>query len=346
MNPAKILFLSTLIGGTLISVSSTSWFGVWMGLEVNLLSFIPLMSNGSDLRSTEASLKYFLAQTLGSVVLILGAIYLLYSFSLTTSLLYSTQAACMINSSILLKLGAAPFHFWLPSVAESLSWANNIILMTWQKLAPLAILSYTNINSMPLINMSIILSALIGGWGGLNQTMLRKLMAFSSINHLAWIMSSMLISESLWLFYYTTYVIMSLAVVVYFMNTEISHINQIYDSIELNKTSQNMITVNFLSLGGLPPFLGFMPKWLTIQALMLTSHYVITYIMIMSTLITLFYYIRMIHLGLTILNSTKMWFTHLHQKKSAPKFTITFLSITSALGLPFFPGPHFPFYKN
>nr|YP_009945226.1 NADH dehydrogenase subunit 2 [Pedetontus zhejiangensis]QOE17733.1 NADH dehydrogenase subunit 2 [Pedetontus zhejiangensis] len=306
-NPKKFLFMSTLIGSTLMSVSSASWFGAWMGLEINLLSFIPLMSNGMNQRSTEASLKYFLTQALGSTVLLLSVIYLFYSLSAMNFFLTNTSAILLINMSLLLKVGAAPFHFWFPLVMEGLNWMNSIILMTWQKFAPLILLSYNLNKNINLMTISIMLSALLGGLGGLNQTMLRKIMAFSSINHLSWILAAMLISENTWLMYYFVYILLSTAVMMYFMLNNMFHLNQIHGMINTNKINNLMFKMNLLSLGGLPPFLGFFTKWIVIQELLVKGSLMMLFIMIMSTLITLFYYLRVIYLKLSMFYFMEMW---------------------------------------
>nr|AII41670.1 NADH dehydrogenase subunit 2 [Pedetontinus luanchuanensis] len=335
VNPVKMLFLMTLFGSILISVSSTSWFGAWMGLEINLLSFIPLMSNGTNQRSTEASLKYFLTQTLGSIVLVLGTIYLYYSLKYMNSMFYSSSSLMMINSSLLLKMAAAPFHFWFPMVMEGLTWMNALILMTWQKLGPLMLLFYNLTMSMHLIMLTIILSSLVGGIGGLNQTMLRKIMAFSSINHLSWMMASMMVSEILWLFYFILYITMSSAVVLFFSYNNVFHINQVYSTVNMNSINKLFFSINLLSLGGLPPFTGFLPKWIVIQNLMQSSPLMI-FIMIMSTLMTLFYYIRIIFLTLTMSSLTELWYSSDNLTKNWNFKIMIYVSLSSILGLPSF----------
>jgi NADH-ubiquinone oxidoreductase chain 2 len=109
-NPTKILLSITLIGGILVSISSNSWFGAWIGLEINLISFIPLMSSQENIFTTEASLKYFIIQALASsVLLFLVAIEALISQAplLAGGNIYEY----VIMSPLLLKMGAAPIHW-------------------------------------------------------------------------------------------------------------------------------------------------------------------------------------------------------------------------------------------
>nr|QNE85583.1 NADH dehydrogenase subunit 2 [Pegomya bicolor] len=285
-NSSKIVFFNILMMGTMISISANSWLGIWMGLEINLLAFIPLMSN-NKLMSTEASLKYFLTQTLASSILLFGVIL----FLLNSSSNYNYFMEMMIFSSLIMKMGSAPFHFWFPNVMEGLSWLNALILMTWQKIAPMMLISY--IIFKPLIIMSIILSSLIGALGGLNQTSLRKLMAYSSINHLGWMLAAMYNNNLLWMIYFTFYTFLTFSMIFLFNMFKISHINQLFSLFFNSKTMKFLLMFNLLSLGGLPPFLGFFPKWIVIQSLTINNQLFLLIFMVMMTLITLYFYLRL-----------------------------------------------------
>nr|YP_010439617.1 NADH dehydrogenase subunit 2 [Lacera procellosa]UTC33509.1 NADH dehydrogenase subunit 2 [Lacera procellosa] len=301
-NSSKMFFFFILIFSTLISISSNSWFGCWIGLEINLLSFIPLISNSNNLLATEASLKYFLTQSIASINFlfsILMKMMLLKNFEMNFFL------SIMINSSMLMKMGASPFHFWFPNIVEGLSWFNNFILMTWQKITPMIILSYYfNKN---FILMIIMLNAIIGALGGLNQTSLRKIMAFSSINNLSWMLSSIMISENLWMFYLFMYSFMISIMCFIFFFFNMFYINQLFIN-NMNSLIKINLLINFLSLGGLPPFIGFFPKWIIINFLIMNQMYFLTFILIMMSLILLFFYIRIIY-STFMFNYMKMkWF--------------------------------------
>nr|YP_009560396.1 NADH dehydrogenase subunit 2 [Peckia australis]QAB06070.1 NADH dehydrogenase subunit 2 [Peckia australis] len=286
-NSSKIVFFSILMMGTLISISANSWLGAWMGLEINLLSFIPLMSD-NKLMSTEASLKYFLTQALASSVFLFATILFLLNSNKINSNFFMEM---MIFSSLLLKSGSAPFHFWFPNVMEGLSWLNTLILMTWQKIAPLMLISY--IIFKPLIITSIILSSLIGALGGLNQTSLRKLMAYSSINHLGWMLAAMYNSNLLWMTYFMFYTFLTFTMIFMFNMFKTSHVNQLFTLAFHSKTMKFFLFFNLLSLGGLPPFLGFLPKWMVIQSLTENSQLFLLTFMVLMTLITLYFYLRL-----------------------------------------------------
>nr|YP_010518884.1 NADH dehydrogenase subunit 2 [Culex restuans]UXO95449.1 NADH dehydrogenase subunit 2 [Culex restuans] len=320
------IFLIMLIFGSLITISANSWLGAWMGLEINLLSFIPLMNEGKkNLMTSESSLKYFLTQAFASSILLFAIILMMMSFNLNW--INNNFYELLILSTLLLKNGAAPFHFWFPGVMEGLSWINGLILMTWQKIAPLMLISY-NINYNFFL-IAIILSMIIGALGGLNQTSLRKLMAFSSINHLGWMLMAMMNNELLWLIYFVFYFFLSMSIVLLFNNLKLFHFNQIFNFSMMNPVIKFFLFLNLLSLGGLPPFLGFLPKWLVIQNLVETHQLFLLFISVCLTLITLYYYLRMSY-SIYMLNFNKnswMLTDNFNNKNMTFILTMNFFSI-------------------
>lgn len=331
-NPTKFLFLLTLIGGTLISTSANSWFGAWIGLEINLLSFIPLITNSKNLFSTEASLKYFLVQALASATLLLTVILgsLMLSPSLSTSS-SSTIINTLISRSLLLKIGAAPFHFWFPGVIEGLNWINGLILLTWQKIAPLILISYTfTLNTF--FSFIIITSVLIGSLGGLNQTSIRKILAYSSINHLGWLLAAIAAGERIWGLYFLVYTFLSFAIIFIVNTFKIIHINQIFSLNYINPINKFAFFVTLLSLGGLPPFLGFIPKWIVIQNIVTIGNIFLITLMVVTTLITLFYYVRTSFGAFILTYRETLWNTPSLISSSLHSASLL-LSICSTLGL-------------
>nr|YP_010616636.1 NADH dehydrogenase subunit 2 [Ampittia subvittatus]WAW79823.1 NADH dehydrogenase subunit 2 [Ampittia subvittatus] len=326
-NSNKMFFLFILIFSTLISISANSWMGCWIGLEINLLSFIPLIINSNNLLSSEASLKYFLTQAIASINFlfsILLKLILLKNFEMNFFL------SMLINSSMMMKMGSAPFHFWFPNIIEGMSWLNCFILMTWQKITPMILLSYyMNKNFLILI---ILLNSIIGAIGGINQSSLRKLLAFSSINNLSWMISSIMISENLWMLYFFFYSFFISIMCFFFYMLNIYFINQLF-IININFSMKFLIFINFLSLGGLPPFLGFFPKWIIINFMLNMKFYIIILIMIMMSLITLFFYIRIIY-SCILFNYLKLKWLKIYIKNKY-LFLIYFNSLISILGMIF-----------
>nr|YP_009110198.1 NADH dehydrogenase subunit 2 [Dendrolimus spectabilis]AIW64943.1 NADH dehydrogenase subunit 2 [Dendrolimus spectabilis]ANY59885.1 NADH dehydrogenase subunit 2 [Dendrolimus spectabilis] len=324
-NSNKMFFMFILIFSTFISISSNSWFGCWIGLEINLLSFIPLISNSNNLLMSEASLKYFLTQSIASINFlfsILMKMILLKNFDLNNFL------SIMINSSLLMKMGSAPFHFWFPNIVEGLSWFNNFILMSWQKITPMILLSYYMNNNFLLIMMMA--NIMIGAIGGLNQTSLRKLMTYSSINNLGWMIFAIMISENLWIFYFTTYSFLISIMIFMFYNLNMFFINQLFINNMKSMIKINLF-INFLSLGGLPPFIGFLPKWIIINFLINNKMFLLSFIFIMMSLIMLFFYIRIIYSSL-MFNYIKMKWFKTYFKNNFLLFT-NFMSFISISGI-------------
>nr|AYR05148.1 NADH dehydrogenase subunit 2 [Macratriinae sp. 2 ACP-2013] len=285
----KLLFFNFMVLGTLIAVSSYSWLSMWMGLEINLLSVIPLFSSTKNLLTAESSLKYFITQALASMTLLFSVIMMLLMNEFIMPQVNSFLLM-LLNSALLTKLGAAPFHFWFPEVMEGLNWTNSLILLTWQKIAPM-ILIMNNSPSMKFLSMIIFMSLIVSTISSFNQTSLRKIMAFSSINHIAWMIMAMN-SFSVWSLYFLVYTIISLNIVSIFMYTKSSHIAQLAISMNSTKMFKTIVMMNFLSLGGLPPFLGFLPKWFVINWAIDSNQFLMTFILIIFTLIMLFIYIK------------------------------------------------------
>nr|QRV62894.1 NADH dehydrogenase subunit 2 [Hydroporus sp. NHM-IR526] len=327
----KLIFSSMLFMGTLITISSYSWLGVWMGLEINLLSFIPLINMKNNKFSSESSIKYFLIQALASSILLFSIIMFISKSKMINEMYFFNKTLMMcMNSAILLKLGAAPFHFWFPEVIEGLNWINSLILMTWQKIAPMMILSYT-MKLNYFIYIIIIMSTFIGSIGGLNQISLRKMLAFSSINHIGWMISSLIINEIMWIIYFMIYSIISISIILMLNKFNIFLLNQLFLMMNNLYYIKYFMLMNLLSLGGLPPFLGFLPKWIIIQNLSL-NNFLLTLFMIMMTLITLFFYLRISYSSMMI-NNTELNFLMIMNKNNYNNMMINLFTFISINGM-------------
>nr|YP_010032835.1 NADH dehydrogenase subunit 2 [Parastratiosphecomyia szechuanensis]QOW38320.1 NADH dehydrogenase subunit 2 [Parastratiosphecomyia szechuanensis] len=331
-NSSKMLFLSSLILGTMITVSSSSWISTWMGLEINMLSFIPLISNSNNLMSAETALKYFLTQAMASSIFFIAIIIYTIKNNINYSILTSMNPSLyLIIISLMIKMGIAPFHFWFPSIMEGINWINSIILMIWQKIAPLILMSY--IFNMKFMLYFIITSALVGALGGLNQTSLRKLMAFSSINHMSWMLMAMQESNKMLVIYFLFYTFLSSSVIFLFYNFKLYYMNQLFNMFSQSNKLKFSFFINLLSMGGLPPFIGFLPKWMIIQNLLLTNQITMTFLLIVSSLITLFFYLRICYSTFMIGTSETNWsyFFQINKKTMNIMVLLSFMSITGMM---------------
>nr|URX53772.1 NADH dehydrogenase subunit 2 [Cryptotermes havilandi] len=302
-NPTKILLSTTLIGGILISISSNSWLGAWMGLEINLMSFIPLMSSQENIFTTEASLKYFIIQALASSVLL---------FLVVMEVLINQNPMVgkeiheyVIMTPLLMKMGAAPMHWWFPSVMEGLSWENCLLMMTVQKAAPMMLTSYL-MKIDYLILAVVMMSVMVGSAGGMNQTSLRKILTYSSINHTGWMLMALAGGSNLWMMYFTMYSLLTAAVTMTTKMYNISFINQTM-SMSGKTATKFVLFTNLLSLGGLPPFIGFLPKWAVIQTMITNNLSSMMTMMVITSLATLYYYLRMCYSSFITLHSEVKW---------------------------------------
>nr|YP_010579404.1 NADH dehydrogenase subunit 2 [Geomys pinetis]UFK29029.1 NADH dehydrogenase subunit 2 [Geomys pinetis]UFK29146.1 NADH dehydrogenase subunit 2 [Geomys pinetis] len=298
MNPMPLMLISTtLMMGTLITLTSSNWILMWMGLELNMLAMVPLMTMNKTNRSTEAATKYFLTQSTASMLLLLAVINDLNitgQWNLMEPKDDITQFLLMI--SMAMKLGLAPFHLWVPEVTQGVPMALGLILLTWQKLAPMAILyqmaPYLNVNIM--ITMSL-MSVLLGGWGGLNQTQLRKIMAYSSIAHMGWMMAAMIYNPTAMAFNLLIYILLTLTVFIMLKTIMATTTTSLASSWNTNPFIALMLMISLLSLGGLPPLTGFLPKWYIIQELILNNMTTTALIMTMVSLLNLYFYVRLIY---------------------------------------------------
>nr|YP_009255711.1 NADH dehydrogenase subunit 2 [Humbertiella nada]AND97171.1 NADH dehydrogenase subunit 2 [Humbertiella nada] len=313
-NSTKILFLTTLISGMIITLSANSWMSAWMGLEINLLSFIPLMSSAQNMLSNEASLKYFLIQAIASSSLLFFILLKIY----TNELFYlnSNFWNNFLMTPLLMKIAGAPLHWWLPSVTEGLSWGNSFILLSIQKIAPLTLISYL-LSSNFFIQAVIISSAILGAIGGFNQISLRKILSFSSINHIGWMLVAMITGTSTWLLYFSIYFINIAVIILLMAMANLTFITQTFNFMGNLKLMKSTLFISMLSLGGLPPFLGFFPKWITIQTMIQNTMFLPCLILILSSLLTLFYYMRIMFTALILTNSEMSWSISISNNQSS-----------------------------
>nr|ACY08960.1 NADH dehydrogenase subunit 2 [Kerivoula papillosa] len=298
MNPLTLsLVLMMMILGTLLVMTSSHWFMIWVGFEMNMLAIIPLLTKEHNPRSTEAATKYFLTQATASMLLLVAAIInLLYSGHWTAMKLINPIASTFMTMALTMKLGLSPFHLWVPEVTQGIPLVSGLILLTWQKLAPLSVLYMimpsTNTNLLMIMSL---MSIAIGGWGGLNQTQLRKIMAYSSIAHMGWMISILTYNPTMTLLNLYLYIPMTATTFMLLMMNLTTTMN----SLSLVSNKSPLITIiiltMMLSLGGLPPLTGFLPKWLIVQEMMKNNSILLPTIMTLLALLSLYFYTRIMY---------------------------------------------------
>nr|WPM99072.1 NADH dehydrogenase subunit 2 [Sebastes paucispinis] len=314
MNPYILTALLFGIGlGTTTTFASSHWLLAWMGLEMNTLAIIPLMAQHHHPRAVEAATKYFLIQAAGAAMLL---------FASTTNAWLTGQwdllqithpfPTALITLALALKMGLAPVHSWLPEVLQGLDLTTGLILSTWQKLAPFALLVQTPYANTTLLVILGLTSTIVGGWGGLNQTQLRKILAYSSIAHLGWMVIVLQFSPSLTILTLFTYFIMTFSAFLMFKLNKATNINALATSWTKTPALTALAPLLLLSLGGLPPLTGFMPKWLILQELTKQDLAPAATLAAMTALLSLYFYLRLSYAtALTIspnnLTATSPW---------------------------------------
>nr|AAT78222.1 NADH dehydrogenase subunit 2 [Anolis sagrei] len=335
-----MIIISSLATGTIITMTSHHWLLAWIGLEINTLSIIPIISTTHHPRSTEAATKYFLTQAAASALILFSSMINAWetgTWDITQ--LSSTPSHILLTTALAMKLGLVPMHFWLPEVLQGSTLMTALIITSWQKLAPMALI-YLTINSLSttILLLMGLLSTIIAGWAGLNQTQTRKIMAYSSIAHLGWMIAISSIMTNLMVMNLMIYLIMTSALFQALILTKSKTIQDTTMTWTMSPIITAMTMTLLLSLGGLPPLTGFMPKWLILEELVTQNLIPTATVMALSALLSLFFYLRLTYTTTLTLSpnttSTKFkWRLKLNQP--TPLMLIT--AVTSMLLLPLTP---------
>nr|AAV67492.1 NADH dehydrogenase subunit 2 [Anolis porcatus] len=290
-----MIILSSLATGTIITMTSYHWLMAWVGLELNTLAIIPIISTMHHPRSTEAATKYFLTQAAASALILFSSMTNAWStgsWDITQTL--TPPSHILLTMALAMKLGLAPLHFWLPEVIQGSTMITAFIITTWQKIAPMSLIFLTmnNLSTSVFLLMGL-LSSLIGGWGGLNQTQTRKIMAYSSIAHLGWMATISSIMTNILIMNLLIYLIMTTSMFLSLVTSKSKTIQDTTSTWTLSPTLTIIMMLSLLSLGGLPPLTGFVPKWLIMEELILQNFNLLIIMMAASSLLSLFFYLRL-----------------------------------------------------
>nr|YP_009092522.1 NADH dehydrogenase subunit 2 [Viverricula indica]AIQ86612.1 NADH dehydrogenase subunit 2 [Viverricula indica] len=338
--PILIIIMSTIMSGTMIVMTSSHWMLTWIGFEMNMLAIIPILMKKFNPRAMEASTKYFLTQATASMLLMMGIIInLLHSGQWTVSNNLDPTTSTLMTIALAMKLGLAPFHFWVPEVTQGISLSSGMILLTWQKIAPLSILYQISptINPNLLMPMTI-LSVLIGGWGGLNQTQLRKIMAYSSIAHMGWMTAILLYNPTMMILNLMIYITMTLTTFMLFMFNSTTTTLSLSQTWNKTPLITSLILTLMLSLGGLPPLSGFTPKWMIIQELTKNEMIILPTFLAITALLNLYFYMRLTYAtALTMFPSTNNMKMKWQFENTKKMILLPPLIITSTMLLPLTP---------
>nr|CBB90271.1 NADH dehydrogenase subunit 2 [Cossypha anomala] len=318
MNPqAKLIFTVSLLLGTTITISSNHWIMAWTGLEINTLAILPLISKSHHPRAIEAATKYFLVQAAASTLILFSSMTNAWQTGQWDITQLTCPTSCLIlTTAVAMKLGLAPFHFWFPEVLQGTSLTTGLLLSTAMKLPPMTLFFMTSQSLNPTLLASMaILSVALGGWMGLNQTQIRKILAFSSISHLGWMAIIIVYSPKLALLNFYMYTLMTTAVFLALISINTLNLSTLMTTWTKTPTLSAALMLTLLSLAGLPPLTGFLPKWLIIQELTKQEMAPTATIIALLSLLSLFFYLRLAYCATITLpphttNHMKQWHTN------------------------------------
>nr|ABB96910.1 NADH dehydrogenase subunit 2 [Ramphotrigon ruficauda] len=318
MNPqAKLIFSMSLLLGTTITISSSHWMMAWTGLEINTLAILPLISKSHHPRAIEASTKYFLVQATASTLLLFSSMTNAWFTGQWDITQLTHPLSCMLlTTAISIKLGLVPFHFWFPEILQGSSLMTSLLLATIMKFPPIILLFLTSPSLNPtLLSMMAIASAALGGWMGLNQTQIRKIMAFSSISHLGWMAIILIYNPKLMLITFYLYSLTTAAIFFTLNSTNTLKLSTLMIMWSKTPALAAALMLTLLSLAGLPPLTGFLPKWLIIQELTKQELTTSATVIALLSLLGLFFYLRLAYCATITLppnsaNHMKQWQTN------------------------------------
>nr|AUR45341.1 NADH dehydrogenase subunit 2 [Edolisoma tenuirostre heinrothi]AUR45382.1 NADH dehydrogenase subunit 2 [Edolisoma tenuirostre rooki]AUR45383.1 NADH dehydrogenase subunit 2 [Edolisoma tenuirostre rooki]AUR45399.1 NADH dehydrogenase subunit 2 [Edolisoma remotum ultimum] len=311
---AKLIFTISLLLGTTITISSNHWVMAWTGLEINTLAILPLISKSHHPRAIEAATKYFLVQATASTLVLFSSMTNAWHTGQWDITQLTHPTSCLImTAAISMKLGLAPFHFWFPEVLQGSSLTTGLLLSTLMKFPPITLLYMTSqaLNTTLLTTMAI-LSAALGGWMGLNQTQTRKIMAFSSISHLGWMTIIIIYNPKLALLNFYLYSLMTAAIFLTLNSIKALKLSTLMTAWTKTPSLSAILLLALLSLAGLPPLTGFLPKWLIIQELTKQDMAPAAVVISLLSLLGLFFYLRLAYCATITLpphttNHMKQW---------------------------------------
>nr|YP_003891049.1 NADH dehydrogenase subunit 2 [Tanystylum orbiculare]ADB91985.1 NADH dehydrogenase subunit 2 [Tanystylum orbiculare] len=320
MNLMKSIFVLMIMLFIFWGVSSFSWFMLWMSLEMSMLMMIPLMTMLNSQHHIESAMKYFLIQGISSSSFILISLWNIMNFLFIPSL--------MIIVVIMMKIGMFPFMFWYKEVIMKSSFLSNKLIMTLQKILPMTVIYYLmKVNMNYFIYILIFMNSLFSSIMAYNETMIKKIMALSSINNMSWMVLSVSLNFSLFLIFLLVYS----NIIIYILN--MMNLKNLVSLTQMFKFNNLLLNINILSMAGLPPFSGFMLKWLMLSMMLNMNLVLFSVIMVITSLLSLYFYLRMVLMSSVMMVFSMKWLSLLSSKKEM----MYFMNLKSMLNLFFIP---------
>ena len=326
-NEYFILAMMSILG-MMVMVSGHSLLTLYLGLEIMSLSLYALIATARDRASAiEAALKYFVLGAIASGLLLYG-MSMIYgiSGSLDISQISSFASASTLGSQqtlilnfglvflvigIAFKLGAVPFHMWVPDVYQGSPTSVTMFLSTVPKIAAIALLIRLLIDGLgelqhywaDLFMILAVLSIAIGSLVALTQTNIKRMLAYSTISHIGFVLlgfvTGVVDGYGAAVFYVLAYILMSLAAFgsIIVLNRKGFEADQISDFQGLSKHSPwfaLIMLVVMLSMAGVPPFIGFYSKLFILQQVVAEGYVIFAITAVIFAVISAYYYLQII----------------------------------------------------
>ncbi|WP_062233469.1 NADH-quinone oxidoreductase subunit NuoN [Aureimonas sp. N4] len=311
--------------GMLVMVSAGDLIALYMGLELQSLAIYVIAAIARDhIKSTEAGLKYFVLGALSSGMLLYGA-SLVYGFTgqigfheiaLAVASQETRSTGLLIGlvfvlAGLAFKISAVPFHMWTPDVYEGAPTPVTALLAGAPKVAAVALLTRLTVQGFgpmtadwqQVIIFISIASMLLGSFAAIGQRNIKRLMAYSSIGHMGYVLVGLAAGNEAGvrgvLIYMATYVAMTLGTfaVILSMRRHDEMIEDVYELAGLSRSNPILalaLTTLMLSLAGLPPLLGFWGKYYVFVAAVGAGLVPLAVIGVVASTVGLFYYLRVV----------------------------------------------------
>ncbi|VVT16463.1 NADH-quinone oxidoreductase subunit NuoN [Erythrobacter sp. EC-HK427] len=319
--PVLILFAAL---GMSIMVSANDLLTLYMGLELNsLAAYVLAAMLRDDDRSAEAGLKYFVLGALASGILLFG-MSLTYGFTGTTSFAGITAAVSgelstgmlfgliFMLAGLAFKISAAPFHMWTPDVYTGAPTPVTMFFASAPKVAAVALLARVSMEAFgsqvdawrQVVIAAALLSIVIGALGAIGQSNIKRLLAYSSINNVGFILIGLAAANAsgasallVYLAIYTVMTVGSFVAVLLMRDAEGNQLEGISDLAGLATTRPALawaLMALMFSLAGIPPLFGFWGKFVVFQAAVEADLLALAAIGIAASVIGAFYYIKIV----------------------------------------------------
>lgn len=316
-----LLLFATL--GIMVMISGYNFIALYLGLELLALSSYALVAyNRNSIQSNEAAMKYFILGALASGMLLYG-MSLIYGAVGTLQLNQISQAIANQNNDLFLvlglifvivgigfKLGAAPFHMWVPDVYEGAPTATTLFIASAPKIAAFALavrilgqsLDVLMIHWQSMLATLAIVSIIVGNLFALQQTNLKRLFAYSTISHIGFMLLGLVGGESgvaASMFYIIIYTVMALGGfgMIVLLSSKGFEADDIKDFKGLNQRNgwyAFLMLLLVASMAGFPPLIGFFSKLYVLKAVIDQGYIWLSVVAVIFAVIGAFYYLRII----------------------------------------------------